>query len=99
MALKKKAGVDGMLSNLTSSLDELPKTNTEDKPAPVVQETATRQPSLVLSHDEKEARSKRIPFMVTPTMYAKLQKAKKKQKLSVNEILTQLVEMNIDQLL
>ncbi len=45
---------------------------------------------------EREIKEKRIQFVVTPTLYKKLQLAKKRNKMSINEIITQFVELHID---
>lgn len=77
-----------MEEDLTETLEAVKLVETE--------ETKQEKNNPLKNQLEKEIKEKRIQFLVTPTLYKKLQLAKKRNKMSVNEIITQFVEMHID---
>lgn len=59
------------------------------------------KPAVILSGDAQEFKTKRYQFNMTPSLWAKLERAKAIQNKSVNEIITTLIETknSIDELI
>lgn len=107
---RKNNSVEDQKKDMLNTLEELEVVKEEirepmrssgiqEESVPVQTVTEPKSDGFSLKHPEKEIRSKRVQFVMTPSLYKKLQAAKKKQKLSVNEILTQIVEDRIDMLI